>query len=143
MATVLDAFALVALALDEPAAEEVEGILRSGDVRMSVVNRSEAVDQLRRVHGRDWRELREGFRTLEAEVIDLVPVDDRISWRAAEMRDRYYKRRVSELSLADCIALATAEPGDSLATADPPLAIAARSEGVEVMALPDSRGRRP
>lgn len=143
MAIVLDAFALVALALDEPAAGEVEDILRAGDVRMSTVNRCEAVDQLRRVHRREWRELREGFGTLEAEVIDLVPVDDATAWRAAELRDRHYSRRKSELSLADCIALATAAAGDSLATADPPLAIAARSEGIEVVALPDWRGRRP
>lgn len=143
MATVLDAFALVALALGEPAADEVEEILRAGDVRMSTINRSEAVDQLRRVHKRKWAELREGFGALEAEVIEVVPVDGSIAWRAAELRERHYSRKDSPLSLADCVALATVFTGDCLATADRPLASAARAESIRVLALPDSRGRRP
>ena len=36
MAVVLDAFALLALTLDEPAAEEVETMLRRGDCRILV-----------------------------------------------------------------------------------------------------------
>ena len=48
----------------------------------------------------------------------------------------------SPLSLADCVLLAAAS-GASLATADPPLARAARAERIEVHPLQDSRGRRP
>jgi len=73
----------------------------------------------------------------------VVSVDERLAWRAAELRRRHYARRTSELSLADCVALAAVGSADSLATADAPLARAAQAEALEVVALPDSRGRRP
>ena len=47
------------------------------------------------------------------------------------------------MSLADCVALATAAAARAIATADPPLAAAARAEGIDVIALPDSEGRAP
>jgi hypothetical protein len=48
------------------------------------------------------------------------------------------------LSMADCAALAVAAALDEpLMTSDPPLAAAARSEGVLVIPLPDSEGRFP
>lgn len=77
------------------------------------------------------------------DALAVVPVDERTAWRAAELRRRHYARRTSELSLADCLALAAVGAGDSLATADPPLARAGREEAQDVVALPDSRGRRP
>lgn len=50
----------------------------------------------------------------------------------------------SELSLADCVLLASAVPrAASIATSDPALATAARREGATVEALPDSQGRLP
>lgn len=143
MAVVLDAFALIALTLDEPAASEVEATLRRGDCAVSSVNLTEAIDQLGRVHERDVDELRAAFAPVLGEVLAVVAADEAVAWRAAELRRRHYRRRVSELSLADCLALASARPGDRLATADPPLARAARAEGIEVVALPDTAGRRP
>jgi uncharacterized protein with PIN domain len=143
MTTVLDAFALVALALDEPAAPEVEAALRRGGCRVAAVNFAEAIDQLGRVHDRPGGELRAAFGSLLGEVLDVVATDEAIAWRAAELRRRHYRRRRSELSLADCVALATTPPGDRLATSDPPLAAAARAEGIDVLALPDTAGRRP
>jgi hypothetical protein len=41
------------------------------------------------------------------------------------------------------VALATVRPGDRLATADPALARAARADGIDVLALPDTSGVRP
>jgi uncharacterized protein with PIN domain len=140
---VLDAFALVALALDEPAASEVEAALRRGSCRMSGANFAEAIDQLCRVHKQPIEDVRAAFQPVVDEVLEVVAVDQAIGWRAAELRRRYYRRRQSEVSLADCIALATAGGGEEIATADPPLARAARAEGMEVIALPDSGGRRP
>lgn len=142
MAAVLDAFALVALALDEPAAPEVEATLRRGDSRVSSVNLAAALDQLVRVHKREPDAVRAAFGPVLAEALEVVDVDEGIAWRAVELRSRHYRRR-SELSLADCLALATARDGDELATADPPLARAARQEGIEVLALPSTTGRRP
>lgn len=141
---VLDAFALVALARDEPAAQEVEDILRGGDVAISALNLGEAIDVLGRVHEIDAWELTEGVRVLEAEVLRVLPVDSPVAHRAAQIRSRHYRRRGSELSLADCVALASVDALDTqLATADPALAKAARMESVEVIPLPDSSGNRP
>lgn len=88
------------------------------------------------------RELQEGFETLAAEAYEVVPVDQRIARRAAELRARHYDRRDSALSLADCMALATVAGGDDFATSDGPLAAAARTEGLEVIPLPNSAGAR-
>lgn len=143
MATVLDAFALVALALDEPAAPEVEATLRRGDCAVSAVNLAEAIDQLGRVHDRADDELRAAFAPVLGEELSVVAADEAVAWRAADLRRRHYRRSHSELSLADCVALSIARRGDRLATADPPLARAARAEGIDVLALPDTAGRRP
>lgn len=143
MACVLDAFALVALALEEPAAAEVEAALRRGDCVVSAVNLAEAIDQLGRVHGRSATDLRTAFAPVLSEALAVQAVDEPVAWRAVELRRRHYRRRGSELSLADCLALATARDGDRLATADPPLARAARSEGLAVLALPATDGERP
>lgn len=143
MAVVLDAFALLALTLDEPAAEEVETLLRRGSCRISSVNMAEALDQLGRIHKHPVEELRAAFDPIVSEVLDVVAVDVDTAWRAAELRRRHYRRRGSQLSLADCFAAATVRSEDALVTADPPLTRAAKAEGIEVLALPDSRGRRP
>jgi hypothetical protein len=47
------------------------------------------------------------------------------------------------MSLADCFLVASVVDGVSIATADRPVAEIARAEGIEVIALPDSTGRRP
>jgi len=140
---VLDAFALVALALDEPAAAEVEATVRRGDCCVSAVNLAEAIDQLGRVRGCVDAELRAAFAPMLGEALEVVGVDVDVAWRAADARRRHYRRRASELSLADCVALATVRPGDRLATADPALARAARADGIDVLALPETSGVRP
>ena len=74
----------------------------------------------------------------------IVPVDESLAGRAGELRARHHRRGVSDVSLADCTALATSVSLDTpLATSDPALAAAARSEGCAVVALPDARGVRP
>lgn len=143
MASVLDAFAIVALTLDEPAAPEVEALLRRGDCTVCAVNLAEAIDQLGRVRERTEDELRLAFEPILGEALHVVVADEAVAWRAAGLRRRHYRRRHSELSLADCVALATVGGSDRLVTADPPLARAARAEEMEVVALPDTAGRRP
>ena len=143
MTAVLDAFALVALALDEPAAAEVEATIRRGDCGVSAVNLAEAIDQLGRVHGGAEAALRGAFAPVLGAAVIVVPARRGRRLRAAELRRRHCRRREAELSLADCIALAIVRPGDRLVTADPALARAARGEAFDVLALPDSAGRRP
>jgi PIN domain nuclease of toxin-antitoxin system len=140
---ILDAFALVALAADEPAAAEVESLLRRGDAAMTAVNLAEAVDVLGRTKGHDPETVEAVLAPLLAETVVLVDVDAAAAWRAARLRARHYDRRSSPLSLADCFALAAAAQDGSLATADPPLAAAARAEDIDLLPLPGSDGRRP
>jgi uncharacterized protein with PIN domain len=143
--TLLDAYALVALIVDEPAAGEVEQLLRDGECRVAVTNLAEAIDVSHRIHAMPLVEvqtiLEPLFLTGALEGLVSRSAD---AWRAADLRGRHYHRRSSPLSLADCFLLSAAlDSADVIATADPPLAVAARSEGLDVIALPDSSGDRP
>jgi predicted nucleic acid-binding protein len=81
---------------------------------------------------------------LAAGGLHVAAVDDAIGREAGRLHAAHYDRVRRPLSLADCLALATALTlGDVLATADAPLADAARAEGCSIVALPDSQGRRP
>jgi len=139
----LDAFALIALLRGEPAADEVETILRRGGAAMSAVNLAEALDVLQRRDGVDSARLEALTGPLVGDSLALIAVDERTARDGADVRARRYHRTRAPLSLADCLMLAAARRADAaVATADRPLAGAARAEGVEVTALPDSRGRR-
>lgn len=144
--TVFDACALLAFLLDEPAAGEVEERVRgaSRDACISSVNVGEVVDKLIRVLGHSEGDVADRMDWLMAGGLLFVPTDGDMGRLAGELRARHHRRRDSELSHADCMALSTAiSLGKPLATSDPALAAAARQEGVEVLALPDSRGQRP
>ncbi len=81
---------------------------------------------------------------LESGGLQITPIDAEIGISAGELHARHYDRRTSPLSMADCVALATAMTlGEPLATSDPPLAAAAQVESVVVIGLPDAKGRRP
>lgn len=80
---------------------------------------------------------------LESGGLEILDVDRSIGLVASELHARLYDRSSSPLSMADCVALATAAAlGESLATSDEPLTRAASAEGVATMALLDSQGRR-
>jgi len=139
----LDAYGLVALLAGEPSADEVELVLRRGDSAVTAVNLAEALDVLQRVHRLSEREIRGPVEPLLAGPLRVIPMGAELSWRSAALRARHYHRRSAALSLADCVLLAAAGPADAVATSDPPLAAAARAEGIDVRPLPDSRGRQP
>jgi uncharacterized protein with PIN domain len=144
LTVLLDAFALIALLRDEPAADEVETILRRGEAAMSAVNLAEALDVLQRVDGVDRPRLDALTGPLIRESLALLAVDERTARDGADIRARRYHRTRAPLSLADCLLLAAARGTQAvIATGDRPLAGAARAEEIEVTALPDSRGRRP
>jgi len=141
--TYLDAYALVALVADEPAAAEVESLIREHDCRVSTVNLAETVDVSQRVHSLSLGELSGILGPLFPDDVLLVSAQEVHAWAAADIRARHYSRR-SPLSLADCFLIAHGSlDEDGLATSDAPLAEAARAEGVPVTALPNSAGRRP
>ena len=143
--TFLDAYALVALVAEEPAAAEVEELLRAGDCRVAPANLAEAVDISQRIHGLPLDEIRAALEPLLiSKVLEAVSTDAGDAWLAAELRARHYDKKTRALSLADCLLLAHALSADeAIATADLPLAEAAGEEGVDVIGLPDSDGNRP
>jgi PIN domain nuclease of toxin-antitoxin system len=143
--TLLDAYALVALVADEPAAQEVEEILRAGGARVVVVNLAEAIYVAQRVHAISAEDTRAALEPLFlGDVVSAVVSDELRGWLAAELRVRHYDKKTTAVSLADCFLLAHGlADGGPIATADPPVAAIAESEGVDVIGLPDSSGRRP
>jgi PIN domain nuclease of toxin-antitoxin system len=143
--TVLDAYALIAFLLDEPAADEVGAeLLKSDDARMSAVNLAEVVDHLIRVAGRAEDAVSRSLEWVVTDGLEVIPVDEPLAQLSGQLRARHYHHQRAAVSLADCVAVATSiDLDDSLATADPALAAVARKEGVSVLALPDTSGRRP
>ncbi len=136
MSVLLDAFALIALLAEEPAAGEVETILRRGEAAMPAINLAEALDVLQRVQGVPRERLDAIAAPLLRESIRLLPVDERLAREAADIRARRYHRTRAPVSLADCVLLAATQAGDVLASADAPLIAVAGLEGVAVMELP-------
>jgi len=142
--TILDAYALIALLADEPAAADVEVLLGEGDVGISSVNLAESLDVSRRTYGVSAHQVRSDLDPLVAQgQLAVVPATESIARRAASVRGAHYRRRSLELSLADCFLLATAASGDRIATADPGVAEVAGKLGVDIAPLPDSLGHRP
>jgi uncharacterized protein with PIN domain len=112
--------------------------------RISALNLAEVVDVMARVYGRSHAETKDALILLESGGLQVADVDADIGTSAGELHARHYDRKTSPLSMADCVALATAAAlGEPLATSDPPLAAAAKLEGVAVISLPDAGGRRP
>jgi PIN domain nuclease of toxin-antitoxin system len=143
--TVLDASALVAFLLDEPARAPVEDILRrSLPPLVSAVNLVEVIDKLFRVEGIAGDEANDRVDLLLVGGLEVQPFWLPDARNAAAMRARYYHREQAPISLADCACIATAlSQHADLATTDPALAQAARRLGVGVVALPDSNGQLP
>jgi PIN domain nuclease of toxin-antitoxin system len=144
--TVLDAQAVVAALTGEPAAPEVEALLRDSVDRPSIsaINLAEVLDVLVRHQGWSAGEVEEKLRWLTLGGLEVVSVDEAAGLSAGRLHARHHHRTRSALSLADCAALATALGlGQRLATSDPALLVAAGDEGCRVIALPDARGRRP
>jgi predicted nucleic acid-binding protein len=144
--SVLDAMAVVAALVNEPAKGDVAGLLRGGhgQPRIAAPNLAEVVDVM--VRAKSWRRGRADLAVswLTAGGLDVVSTDERIAHVAGELRSRYYDRTLCPISMCDCIALATAKIlGEHLATADTALAATSRSERTPVIPLPNSRGQRP
>lgn len=136
MSVLLDAFALIALLAEEPAADEVEALLRGGEAAITAVNLAEALDVLQRIQGISRERLQELTMPLVGDRMRLVPIDERIARDAADIRARRYHRIRAPVSLADCILLAATGESDALATADGALIRVAKAEKVQVRTLP-------
>ncbi len=141
--TLLDASCLIALAEDEPVAAEVEALLRHESTVITSVNLLEVADYLTRRAGWPEDEVRSRLALVVGHVVRVEPVGEEEAWRGARIRVRYYEPKICELSLADCVLLASCRADDAVATSDPAVVAVARAEGIDVIPLPDSSGRRP
>ena len=142
MTSVLDAYAVIAALVGERAAADVQPLLASGVI--SSANLAEVVDVCIRIHRNTERDVRERIGWLISGGLSVAPLEPSQAAAAGALRARYYRRRHCEVSLGDCIALALAQQRRvRLATSDPDLASIARAEQVDVIGLPDSRGKRP
>lgn len=138
----LDAHALVAYLIGEPVATEVEALLGQGDTAVTSVNLAEAVDVSARVHGIPRDEVSATIYLLTRTGLRVIACDEGHGVAAGELRDAYYDGRTRAVSMADCFLVAAAGEADRIATADPAVLAVARSEGIEVVPLRDSKGRR-
>jgi len=134
----LDAQALIALALGETAMDQVRSILRSGSAAMTAVNASEVFDVLSRRRKISLERVAASIEPLFEGPLRLIPVDLPLARRAAQIRGRYYHRTRCSLSLADTILLAAAQPGDEIATADSDVLAVAAKLGIATIELPRS-----
>jgi predicted nucleic acid-binding protein len=144
--TVLDAQAIVALLIGEPAASPVAALLRDpgAPAKVNAVTIAEVVDVLVRLRGRAYPDVAEKLDWLEAGGLEVVAVEGLVGRTAGRLRADHYDRRQRSVSLPDCLALATARAHDEpLATSDPALVEVARREGAQIIGLPDSAGRLP
>lgn len=140
--TVLDAYAVIAYLQDEPAADAIEPVVTRPSV-ISALNVAEVVDRLVRLYGWAAEDVRSAFAVMERAGLRIVPLTDELAIRAGWLRARRYDA-TSEVSMADCVAAATALSEKlPLATADPALVAVVRAEGGEVHPLPDSKGVIP
>lgn len=144
MTTVLDASAIVALLADEPGGTEVEELLGARGGSCSAVNLAEVLDWLIRLGRVDPSAAREALAAVVTAGLEVVPCDKSIGLQAGELRALRYDRRTAAISLADCVAVATAFAlGATLVTSDGVLCRVAQRAGVDVHPIANSAGRRP
>lgn len=139
--TVLDAYAVIALLKGEPAASEVQALIEAGGAALTSVGVAEVLDHLVRVVGASDEDA--SLDLAQLGLLDSDIVDERAGSAAGLMRARHYHRTQRAISVADCIAAVVAAQTDRpLVTSDPHLLDLAHDEGVAVIVLPDTNGRR-
>jgi PIN domain nuclease of toxin-antitoxin system len=135
----LDASCLVSLFRGEPGSSDVVAALVDQCI-MNVLNRAEVIDQLTR-HGARSDVVGAELDTLG---INFEPLSVELADKAGWLRSRHYHRTQRPISLADCVALATAmELGSALATSDVHLATTCVEVGCPVLEVANSKGVYP
>ena len=135
--TLLDAYALIAFLTGGPAAAQVHGILREGDVAVTTINLAEALEVSERRRGLPIHRAMEILGPLLTGPIVSRPLDIPVARRAAELRAMHYKRASREISLADTVLIASATAGDRIATSDPDVLAVAATEQIATLPLPE------
>jgi PIN domain nuclease of toxin-antitoxin system len=141
--TVLDAYAVISFLRGEGAAEEVAKLLCEPTL-LPAVNYGEVIDQMVRTYHRAADDVEADLALLCHAGMDVAVLDATTATLAGRLRARHYHRERCAVSLADCVASATAIMHDRpLATADPALAELLRMEHGKIVGLPDSNGHLP
>lgn len=138
MRTLLDANALLALVLGEPAMEPVQRILREGRAAMPAANIAEVFDIAIRREGIPFARVSEVVDPLFGGPLEPIAIGADLARRAGEIRSKHYHRRNRSLSLADAILLAASQRGDRIASSDPDVLAVAAELGIETIELPHS-----
>lgn len=137
--TILDSYAVLAFLKGEPAADDVERLIRSDKVMLTAVGVAETLDHLVRIVGIPAEQAALDLAQLGLDT--PATVDGRVGRVAGMLRADHYHRTRRPVSMADCVAVASAAlSGQSLATSDPDLLDLASDVGVAVVALPDTSG---
>jgi predicted nucleic acid-binding protein len=134
--TLLDAYALIAFMVGGPATPQVRAILREGDAAVATANLAETLDVSQRLYRLPIARAMEILEPLLEGPLTAVALDIEVARRAAGIRANHYHRSSRPLSLADTVLIASAKPGDRIATADAHVLAVAREEGLEPLALP-------
>lgn len=144
MTLVCDASAILALLRGEPGHPVVEALLGQGGGACAAVNLAEVVDVLVRKSGVDPTEVATAVEDLQAAGLRVEPCDSSLGMRAGQLRATHYQRQSLPISMADCVALATAERLDgTLVSSDSHLCHLAASLGVAVHPIANSSGVVP
>lgn len=139
--TVLDSCAVIAFLHGEPARPEILPLLEQGDAVLTATGLVEVIDQLVRVIGVELRDV--VLDLAELGLDEPPPLTGADCRTAGLLRARHYHRTQRAVSLADCVAAATAQRLQRpLATSDPALLELCAEEGIPFLALPGSDGRR-
>lgn len=135
----LDASCVVGWLLGEPGAPATRALIRRG-ASMSVLNRAEVIQRLVR-GGAPFHEVTTRLDILGIRAVSLTAS---IADRAAQIRGSHYDPRRMVVSLADCVALATAmTEGIPLATSDQHLADLSVRLRHQVIPVANSSGVSP
>ena len=144
MTVVYDATALISWMSSEVGADEVHDLISERGGRCSAVNLAEVIDCLSRSGRSTPERIVATITDLKTVGFGVEPCGFTLGARAGVLRATHYSRSTQPVSLADCIALATAEHlGATLVTSDAGLVAMAVSAGVDVHPIPNSSGVRP
>jgi PIN domain nuclease of toxin-antitoxin system len=140
MNVLLDANALLAVLLAEPAMDRVLLLLREGRAAMTGANIAEVFDVGIRRKGLSSARMAELVDPLFEGHIASIPVEPGLARRAGELRAAHCHRSKRRISLADAVLLAAAGSADRVATADSAVLALAAELGIATIELPPSSG---